>query len=237
MRGLRDAGAVAAHPDPLRHAGVGDLHQDLAVAGLDHGTADHRREQPEHGLDPRAAGELRDRDPVHHRHPGALVQAAAHLAQQVAAGVELVVRGVEQPRRHRVALERARQPLDLVEAARRQRDPPVALANRATGPGARAGDRLADHGRRRVSGVTERPGAAMRGLALMARRHLHSVCFPPSRASTVGTSRRPSRLSATPWRAHRWSGGPRHAAVELADQRARECSRKNETIRSLVPRG
>ena len=55
--------------------------------------------------------------------------------------------------------------------------------------------------------------------------------------STAGSSHWPSRLSAI--RGQRIGGavGPRHASVELADQRSREYSRKNETIRSLVPRG
>ncbi|MCY4509813.1 MAG: hypothetical protein OXG35_23045, partial [Acidobacteria bacterium] len=126
VRGLRDVGAEPADADALLDAGVGDLHQDLAVAALDDGAADHRREQPEHGLDLRPTGKALDRDPVHHRHAGALVQAPAHLAQQAAAGVELVVRGVEQARRHRVAPRRARAAPGLVRAGPRERGPPVA---------------------------------------------------------------------------------------------------------------
>ena len=162
VRRLRDVGAEPAHADALLHAGVRDLQQDPTVEGLHHGPADHACEQPEHGLDLRAARresapdapvrgrQLLDRDPVHHGDAGTLVQALPHFADQVPTRVELVVRGVEQVRGYRIPCQRAGELLDLVEAARGEGDPPVALVDRAPGPGPRAGDRLADHGRRRV---------------------------------------------------------------------------------------
>ena len=129
MGRLGHVGAEAAHPDTLLDPRIGDLHHHLAVPGLDDRTTHHRPEQPERRLDARPSGQRLDRDPVEHHHPRPVVEPTAHLGHERAAGVELVVGGIEQKGRDGIALEDAGERLDLRRARLRHRDAPVLFSD------------------------------------------------------------------------------------------------------------